>query len=90
MAFCLDNDFLKQEIRDYHLENDLKVLTNSKNYLRLNKIKPEALNSLLIEYLERVGNKGDEIVNHILENYFYRNKLTAVDYFQDPLLFPLI
>ena len=72
------------------MQSNLDVLTNSKNYLKLNKIEKDSLNVILVRYLELVGERGEETVNHILENYFCRNGIAANQYFQSYPIFPLV
>lgn len=39
-----------------------------------------------MKYYEKENEQGDNVINHILENYFNRKSLKPTDYFVDPAL----
>ena len=59
----------------------MKLLENNKNYLQLNKISIDTLNTILIEYEDLFGEESHQTINNVLENFLNRNNLSASIYF---------
>lgn len=38
LEFCINNNILVQEMKNFHFDTRLKILESSKNYLQLNKL----------------------------------------------------
>jgi hypothetical protein len=66
LEFCLQNDILAQELKNYHFDTKLKILENCKNYLQLNKLSETTLASLLLDFHALKVEKGDQTINHIM------------------------
>jgi hypothetical protein len=79
----MKNSLLVFEIKKIHIENGLRALDSNRNFLLLNKISVETLVSLLIDYYhyER-SEEGAKVINNILQNYFNRNNILAVEFFE--------
>lgn len=71
------------EIKNFHFDTKLKILESSKNYLQLNKLSEATLSSLLLDFHALKVEKGDQIINHIMENYFNRKNIRPGVYFRN-------
>lgn len=63
-----------------HLENKLRVLEDSKNYLQLSKIENQTFNILLLSFLQRHGDSYSKTLNNVMENYFNRKAIKPIVY----------
>jgi hypothetical protein len=90
IEFCFNHHILEREIREHHFNLKLATLASTKNYLQLNKITQNTLNTLLLEYSQLKGEEADQTINSIIENYLGRNSLRPNDYFSQPGLEPLL
>jgi hypothetical protein len=73
------------------MENRLKLLEDTRNYLQLSKISPEAFNVIVQEFWNRFGESEGKVINNVLENYFNRNNVKPLIYLRShlPKLLPL-
>lgn len=85
----MNHNLIRKYIIDLHHQQQLRTLTNSKNYLQLGKLSPPHLNSLLLTYLSNNSPDAANTVNTVLENYLNRKALRPADYLADPQLLPL-
>lgn len=68
-------------MKTFHFDTKLKILESSKNYLQLNKLSETTLASLLLDFHNLKVEKGDQIINHIMENYFNRKNIRPAIFF---------
>jgi hypothetical protein len=78
--------FLWTEVLGLHMENKLRLLEESKNYLQLAKIEDETFNVVLLEFLSRYGEGECKILNNVMENYFNRKSIKPMVYLRNPAL----
>jgi hypothetical protein len=81
LEFCIQNDVLKEGFKNYHFDSKLKILESSKNYLQLNKLSQITLANLLLDFHVLKVDKGDQIISHIMENYFNRKNIRPALFF---------
>lgn len=90
IEFCFNKNILEEEVKKHHFELKLSLLASTKNYLQLNKLSPKTLNTLLLDFSEIHGDKADQTINTIMENYLGRTEIRANDYFMQPGMEPLL
>lgn len=73
------------------MQNRLKFLEDTRNYLQLSKISNETFNVLVMEFWGRFGEAEGKVINNVLENYLNRNSLKPLAYLKGnlPKLLPL-
>ena len=49
-----------------HLENKLRLLEHSKNYLQLSKISNDSFNFLMLSFIKRYGEAESKVVNNVM------------------------
>ena len=72
-----------EEVKKFHFDNHLKALEDNRNFLLLNKISINTLIVILLEFYELENEKSFPIINGILENYFNRNNIKAIHFFEE-------
>lgn len=50
LEFAFQNGILVKEFKTHHFCNDLRLLEDNRNYLQLNKITTDTMNTILVEY----------------------------------------
>ena len=89
LELCMSNNILKDDFCLMHFNNKLEALVWNKNFLQIGKLSQSNLHNLLLHFLARERSTAAKTINIILENYFNRKGLRAVEQLQEPELAPL-
>jgi hypothetical protein len=80
-----------EKVLELHMQNKLRLLEDTRNYLQLSKVSPTTFNVLIGEFWTRFGEAESKVLNNVLENYLNRNNLKPLIYLRAnlPKLLPL-